>query len=232
MHHKWKTLATLAVTTALVIVVLRAVSGGSTQQKESEASPSSELAQVSTPSIGLPPTGTAQASAGVSHSPEKSPTKDLEAPRSPADLRDSAPPTLETVSGFLEPAAIGKQPTATVSGVMREKFESEPVDYNWSANLEPAATEYYSSFSDENALNINFSCRQTICQLIAQTRTADASALQRIQNTIYSSSQQGWFQQFGLKGMAGSVGLGPDGRAIALMYLAKNEITPQPPVKY
>jgi hypothetical protein len=142
------------------------------------------------------------------------------------------PPTTETLASLFVPAADHALPNP--AQYMRQKFDAEPVDPSWSANVEANAKEYFSSQRSAQLVQTDMECHTTICQvLMAGNSPGTASeSVEQYQKTVAMSATQGWWKDNGLTDATTIMGFGPDGSPIAVSYLTKKPLQVQPPIQY
>ncbi len=143
-------------------------------------------------------------------------------------------PTKEMFGSMFKPGATAAPSEAAI---MHAKFESEPVDASWSANVEANARGYFDAQPSAATANVSMQCRSTMCEvLMVGNATGDVSLAQQQweqwQRTVYMSPKQSWWTAFGLKDTVTNVSYGPDGQIKAVSYFTKNPITKQASIKY
>ena len=119
--------------------------------------------------------------------------------------------------------------------IMHEKFEAEPVDPNWSANVEPSIKDQFDNHPSSQTVDIvSIECRSTICEILAAAKSPAQSqqASEQVQETIYTSPRQSWWTAYGLVDVVTAMTLGDDGRMLVVTYFTKNPVKRQAPIQY
>jgi hypothetical protein len=151
---------------------------------------------------------------------------------------DKAPPTEDLFGAVFAPiAGSGEHAIPSEAGAMHAKFQSEPVDANWSANVEANATNFFASQPSAGTANVSMECHSTICQVLmvgdsAGNDTMTQQQWEQWQRTVYMSPRQDWWSQYGLVDTVTNMTVEADGQIKAVTYFTKNPVTSQSPIKY
>ena len=148
----------------------------------------------------------------------------------------SSPPSKQLFSGlFSKAAGTSAHSSRSVAEIMHEKFEAEPVDPSWSANIEANAKDFFDKQpSSQTSDTVSIECRSTICEIlaVAKSRAMSAQASEQLQKTIYTSPRQSWWTAYGLVDIVTAMTLSDDGLTLVATYFTKNPVKSLPPIQY
>jgi hypothetical protein len=106
-----------------------------------------------------------------------------------------------------------------------DRFQGEPIDPNWSPNVEANLSAYLQGLPSAPLTDIvGAECHAGTCEILTAGKTPDGAGLVEWQNDIYQAPRQSWWSGYGLKDISFAVTQADDGRWIGVTYLTSSRI--------
>jgi hypothetical protein len=207
----------IAILTLVAVLVVSFIVFRKTEVGHSDSSSKVESAE-STATTTIEPASRPlrAAPAQAAHAKPESPKQ----PKPTASYAHAAAPVPPEVFDKMVVKPAGALPTPIY--LAHERFSREPVDPNWSANVEPQIREYLSAEKTTQLMDVVATeCRKTTCEIRAVSRSPELNsqsvlAFQRQQIDMH---RQAWWSGYGLADHMSRVAVAPDGRAVMIGYV-------------